>query len=58
VNGTTLNAYDSNNGGTPVSIYGETFSLDGEITPEPNSLILLGSGLLGLAGLLRRKLAR
>jgi hypothetical protein len=27
-------------------------------TPEPNSLILLGSGMLGLAGVLRRKLGR
>jgi hypothetical protein len=56
LNGTTKNAEASVNGGTP--IYGETFSLDGNITPEPNSLILLGSGLLGLAGILRRKLAR
>lgn len=34
------------------------FTLDNVVvaTPEPGSLILLGSGVLGLAGLLRRKL--
>jgi hypothetical protein len=42
-------------------IYGNTytqvtFSDSPTISPEPSSLLLLGSGLLGLAGMLRRKL--
>jgi hypothetical protein len=32
------------------------FELDGAPTPEPSSFLLLGSGLAGLAGMLRRKL--
>jgi hypothetical protein len=38
----------------------ETFEIDGTtntVTPEPSSFLLLGSGLAGLAGLLKRKLA-
>jgi hypothetical protein len=54
VNGTSLTAESSSLG----NIDGETFSLDGELVPEPSSLLLLGSGLLGMAGMLRRKLAR
>ena len=38
---------------------GESFTLSGTgggTTPEPSSILLFGSGILGLAGLLRRKL--
>jgi len=35
---------------------GETFSLNGSFLPEPSSFLLLGSGLAGLAGMLKRKL--
>jgi hypothetical protein len=36
----------------------ESFTLTGLTTPEPNSLILCGSGILGIIGILRRKLMR
>jgi hypothetical protein len=38
---------------------GITILSDGEITPvaEPRTLILIGSGLLGMAGVVRRKLS-
>ena len=34
----------------------EAFYIDGTVIPEPSSIMLFGSGLLGLAGVLRRKL--
>ncbi len=37
--------------------WGPNFGWDPIATPEPSSLLLLGSGALGLAGLLRRKLS-
>jgi hypothetical protein len=40
---------------------GESFTLTGQpttSTPEPSSILLFGSGILGLAGVLRRKLIR
>jgi PEP-CTERM motif len=42
--------------GTPQNFVGE--STPPAATPEPSSLILFGSGLMGLAGMVRRKLAR
>jgi hypothetical protein len=40
-------------------IGGESFTLSGiSSTPEPSSILLFGSGILGLAGVLRRKLIR
>jgi len=36
--------------------HGGEFDLGGTPTPEPGTLVMLGSGVLGLAGLLRRKL--
>jgi hypothetical protein len=35
---------------------GFAFAVDGTPTPEPGTLIMLGTGVLGLAGALRRKL--
>ena len=47
------NAYDMTNGIT-TQIQGEGFLIRGTSTPEPGSFLLLGSGLVGVAGLLRR----
>jgi len=40
----------------PLNITQEGFRIDGASAPEPGSLVLLGSGVLGLAGVIRRKL--
>ena len=38
-----------------VFIQGGTFSGSNPVVPEPNSILLVGTGLVGLAGLLRRR---
>jgi hypothetical protein len=44
-------------GNPPASaISSETFTLYAAQTPEPSSFLLLGSGLAGLAGMIRRKI--
>lgn len=70
--GTQFDGWDVNNGpadcefavaGVPqgnCGAGGESFTLNGgtSSTPEPSSIMLLGSGILGFAGVLRRKLGR
>jgi hypothetical protein len=47
----------TNHTGPPPGYFGPNFLFTSTIgTPEPGSLVLLGSGVLGLAGMLRRKL--
>jgi hypothetical protein len=70
---TTPIYWDENSGGSTAyentlgSIPSEAFTLTGTstttttttgTTPEPSSIMLFGSGILGLAGVLRRKLTR
>ncbi len=43
---------------TPAAFNGEVFTFTGYASPEPGSLMLLGTGVLGLAGVIRRKLTR
>ena len=47
-------------GGVACGFAGESFTITGgtPTTPEPSSILLFGSGILGLAGVLRRKLTR
>lgn len=46
----------TNHTGPPAGYFGPNFLFSTEGTPEPSSIVLLGSGLLGMAGVLRRKL--
>ena len=66
--GTQFDAWDINNGpancqfavgGVPqggCGFGGEAFTLNSSSTPEPGSMMMLGTGVLGLAGVLRRKI--
>ena len=48
-------------GGGGCGFQGESFTITTEgteLTPEPSSIMLFGSGILGVAGVLRRKLTR
>jgi hypothetical protein len=45
-------------GGTTPPIFNMTFSLNGEGIPEPSSYLLLGSALLAIAAIGRKKLQR
>ena len=51
-------AYENTIGSIPSEAYTLTGTHGGGTTPEPSSIMLLGSGILGLAGVLRRKLSR
>lgn len=47
--------YKDSNGVVTSNIQGEGFKIIGTSTPEPGSVLLFGSGMLGLAGVLRRR---
>jgi hypothetical protein len=63
-----IDAWDINNGpaicqfavgGVPqggCGLGGEAFTINSSPTPEPGSMMMLGTGVLGLAGVLRRKI--
>ena len=46
----------TNTTGELASYFGPNFTYTASSTPEPGTLVLLGSGLLGAVGVIRRKL--
>ncbi len=51
-------AYENTIGSIPSEAFTLTGTSGGVTTPEPSSILLFGSGILGLAGVLRRRLNR
>ncbi len=49
-------AYENTLGSIPSEAFTLTGQLGGGTTPEPSSIMLFGSGIIGLAGVLRRRL--
>ena len=54
LNGNNAYAMDQN-GVITSNIQGEGFKISGTSAPEPGSILLFGSGVLGVAGMLRRR---
>jgi hypothetical protein len=56
--GGSPNGCDNGDGFETTQTPGNYSFIGGSTTPEPSSLMLLGSGVVGLAGMLRRKTMR